>query len=294
MSTGSNVRILAVSAAILCSVGAGSNLSLSHVPAVKVIPMGRHHHRYPLIRVGDRNGAATSTNWSGYAVTAANGAVTDVKGSWVVPTATCSAALNDRAGYSAMWVGIDGDNSGTVEQTGTDSDCVGPDGIRRSTPTYYAWYEFYPGPSYFVQFANGSVQPGDVMNAEVVYTGQSSNGRRGNGPTFTVTITDTTKGLTFSTSSVVAAAKQTSAEWIAEAPCCQLGGGVLPLADFGSVSFMGNLATINGTTNPISAFGNNVQQINMVSSSSSSTVKAQTSALSPNSDFSVTWVNAGP
>ncbi len=34
----------------------------------------------------ERHGTATSTNWSGYAVTGANGAYTDVKGSWVEPS----------------------------------------------------------------------------------------------------------------------------------------------------------------------------------------------------------------
>ena len=39
------------------------------------------------------NGTACSTNWSGYAVTGANGAYTVVSGSWVEPTATCTAGL---------------------------------------------------------------------------------------------------------------------------------------------------------------------------------------------------------
>ena len=60
-------------------------------------------------------------NWSGYSIDAANHTVTDVKGSWVVPTVTVS---GNGTSYASTWVGIDGDNSNTVEQIGTDSDQV--------------------------------------------------------------------------------------------------------------------------------------------------------------------------
>src|SRR6185437_16355486 len=39
---------------------------------------------------GGRNATATSTNWSGYAVTGANGAFHSVSASWTQPTATCT------------------------------------------------------------------------------------------------------------------------------------------------------------------------------------------------------------
>ena len=61
-----------------------------------------------------------STNWSGYAATGGSGAYTSVSGSWTEPTVTCS-----QTAYSSFWVGLDGYNSNTVEQTGTDSDCSG-------------------------------------------------------------------------------------------------------------------------------------------------------------------------
>src|SRR5690348_12236358 len=64
--------------------------------------------------------AFCSTNWSGYAVTGPNGSVSSVQGSWIVPSVTCA---KHSATYSSYWVGIDGFSSGTVEQTGTDSDC---------------------------------------------------------------------------------------------------------------------------------------------------------------------------
>ena len=215
--------------------------------------------------------SSNSTNWSGYAVTGASGSVSDAKGSWVVPAiqGTCPGTNQ----YSSFWVGIDGFNSGTVEQTGTDSDC------QNGVPTYYAWYEFYPHPSFLI---NGlTVHPGDHMTADASFNGRS----------FVVTITDTTTGTSFSTSAKVRSAQRSSAEWIAEAPSSS--GGTLPLANFGTVSFSSCTATISGTTGTIGSFGAAVQQITMVSNSGA--VKAQPSALSGSGDgFSVTWKSSGP
>src|SRR4029453_13864191 len=64
-----------------------------------------------------------TTNWSGYvAFDPTDTAFTDVKGSWVQPTASCSHGRS----ISAFWIGLDGWNSSTVEQIGTEADCVGP------------------------------------------------------------------------------------------------------------------------------------------------------------------------
>ena len=217
------------------------------------------------------DGSFQSTNWSGYAVTGASGSVSDAKGSWTVPAiqGTCPSTNQ----YSSFWVGIDGFSSGTVEQTGTDSDC------QNGVPTYYAWFEFFPHPLFLI---NGlTITPGDHMTAEANFNGR-----------FTVTITDTTTGVSFSTSAKVHSAQRSSAEWIAEAPSSS--GGVLPLADFGTVSFSADTATVSGVTGAIGSFGSSVQVITMVSSSGA--VKAQPSSLSgTNGDsFSVTWKSAGP
>src|SRR5712692_4477672 len=112
-------------------------------------------------RIRGKNG--TSTNWSGYAVetnltTPSRGAVSDVKGDWIVPAVSCTST----ATYASLWVGIDGYSSSSVEQTGTDSDCSGGSGV------YYAWYEMYPKPSQRISLA---IHPGDAMSAEVVYNG---------------------------------------------------------------------------------------------------------------------------
>jgi hypothetical protein len=201
---------------------------------------------------------STSTNWSGYAVTGSR--FTSVSASWTQPTAKCSGTA-----YSSFWVGLDGDTSGTVEQTGTDADCSG------STPQYYAWYEMYP--KFPVNYSN-TVRPGDLMSASVTTNGSGS---------FTLTISDSTQGWTKTTTARLKRASLASAEVIAEAPSSS--GGVLPLANFGTVGFSG--ARANGSLLTSSTPG--IDAITMVTSSG--TVKAQPGSIS-NGSFSVTWKHA--
>jgi hypothetical protein len=219
------------------------------------------------------DGSVESTNWSGYAVTGS--AFTVAEGSWTVPAVNCTKTPNT---YAAFWVGIDGYSSSTVEQTGTDSDCDG------RSPDYYAWYEFYPAGS--VLISSVPVAVGNEMSAKVTY----------NGSEFTITITNETTGKSFSKSSRVSGAERTSAEWIAEAPCCTNRGGILPLADFGTVYFGQDYTDISGTNDatdsttsgPIADFGSTVNSITMVSSGG--TDEAVPSVLtSDGTSFDVVW-----
>ena len=246
--------------------GAAAAASIDPISPIQHGPL-RDHHPHD-------DGTSTSSNWSGYAVTGTN--FTDAKASWVVPTATCASTPSS---YAAFWVGLDGYTSKTVEQTGTDSDCSG------KTPKYYAWYEFYPKPSRTI--SGFTVKPGDKIDAEVSYSGSK----------FTLTITDETTGQTKTESGAVSGASRNSAEWIAEAPCCQSNGNVLPLSDFGTVDFgldytkvsSTNFASSTSVSGAISAFGSNVDQINM-GDKSSGVVKASTSSLSSDgTSFTVTW-----
>ena len=197
---------------------------------------------------------STSSNWSGYS--AINGRYTSVSANWTQPTASCTSATT----YSSFWVGLDGDGSNTVEQTGTSADCSG--GVAK----YYAWYEMYPK---FPVNLSLAVRPGDSLTGSVTTDG---NGR------FTLTIRDNSTGQSFVTTQRLTHAKLASAEAIAEAPSGS--GGVLPLTNFGAVNF--SSTTVNGQ--PIGTFS--PDRIDMVSGS---TVKAQTSALSGGTAFSVTW-----
>jgi hypothetical protein len=241
-----------------------------------VVPAAPGHRHAPIVIRERHEQGWTSLNWSGYAVTASSGSVTDAQGSWVVPAiqGTCP-ATNE---YASFWVGIDGFNSSTVEQTGTDSDC------QNGMPTYYAWFEFYPHPMFIVNSV--PVSPGDQISAKVSYNSSTRQ--------FTASIQNVTTGHSFSTSAKVSSAKRSSAEWIAEAPSS---GGILPLADFGTADYgsvfkgIANDATVGLSTGSIGSFGSSVQEITMVTNSG--VVKAQPSALSGDS-FSVAWVSAGP
>jgi hypothetical protein len=219
-------------------------------------------------------GTVCSTNWSGFAVTGSG--FTDAKGSWKVPSVTCSSSTT----YSSYWVGIDGYSSNTVEQTGTDSDCSSGHGV------YYAWYEFYPNPSITI---NGfTVRPGDTITAEVTYSGG----------VFMTTIKDGSQS--FSTQGTVSGAARSSAEWIVERPAlcnghhCKL----TSLSNFGTVSLgtdytgisQTNYAAVNGgSLATIGSYGSaNIHRITMVNNSGATL--ALPSVLSGDgTSFTETW-----
>ncbi len=235
----------------------------------------------PAFSVVDRNtnsfncpaGTVCSTNWSGFAVSTSNGAVSDVKGSWIAPSVSCTSSTT----YSSYWVGIDGYTSSTVEQTGTDSDC------NSGTAHYYAWYEFYPNPS--VQISGFTVNPGDTITAEVSYSGGL----------FTTTINDGSQH--FSTSGTVSGAARSSAEWIVERPALCRGHkcSLTSLSNFGTVSWGSdytgvsgtNDATINGVTGAIGSFGG-IARITMVNSSGK-TLAEPNPLSSDGTSFTETW-----
>ena len=196
---------------------------------------------------------STSSNWSGYAAT--GGGFSSVTSTWTQPAASCGSTTT----YSSFWVGLDGDGSNTVEQTGTSADCSG------GSARYYAWYEMYP--KYPVNLSL-AIRPGDSITGTVSVTG---NGR------YTLTLRNNKTGGSFSTT-VKGHGSNYSAEAIAEAPSSR--SGVLPLTNFGTVNFSGTL--VNGQ--PIGSF--NPDRIDMVSGS---TLKAQTGALSGGTGFSVVW-----
>jgi hypothetical protein len=216
---------------------------------------------------------STSTNWSGYADSAGAGAVTAVIGSWTVPTVTGSGTSD-----SAAWVGIDGFDSPTVEQTGTAMDLV------NGHAEYSAWYELFPNAE--VTIPSLTVHPGDTINASVIYNASAND--------FVLSITDASDGNSFTTTQSAPNAQRSSAEWIMEAPSSN--AGVLPLANFGSIAFTNAQATINGVSGPINAARQNVtvNQINMVNGNTGA-VEATTSSLSASgSGFTVTFGAATP
>src|ERR1700744_504980 len=183
---------------------------------------------------------AKSENWSGY-VSGAGGQGTqfkDVSGSWVVPTAKCTAAGEPT--YSAFWVGLGGaGDTEALEQTGTETNCSA-----EGTASYYAWYELVPKAPVRVDLP---VSAGDHISSKVTVDGTSVS----------IWLSDETSGQTFSKTLSMSDPDTSSAEWIAEAPS-QCDGSVssctpLPLTDFGTAQFTSSSATdTDGHTGPIS------------------------------------------
>jgi peptidase A4-like protein len=211
---------------------------------------------------------STSTNWSGYA--AFNTTFSHVKGDWTVPTVNCSSMKGKQTAIATAFVGLDGYLSRTVEQSGTDSDCLG------STPFYIAWYEFYPAGAVFLDQGTYPVNHGDHMHAEATVSG-------GN---VTLTLQNVTQGWTLTPSPSISSSglDLSSAEWILEAPAQKL-------ANFGSINFTGAHATdATHSDAAISSFPSN-DAITMVSKNGRTT-RATPSALGGGGDnFSVTFNN---
>ena len=207
----------------------------------------------------------TSGNWSGYAVLTGLDAVTSVSGTWVVPT-----IQNTANGSSSAWVGIDGYNSPTVEQIGTEMD------YSHGKATYYAWYEMYPNWSVELPL---TISAGNTISASVSYSANK----------YSLTLTDMTTGKSYNTVQTAAGLQRSSAEWIVEAP--SNGYSILPLDNFGTIQFSNALAAVNnGTPASISAVtgGAGVEQINMVNDQGAVTGDMTSALTSSGTGFSVT------
>jgi hypothetical protein len=192
--------------------------------------------------------------WGGYADTGAR--FTSISGSWTVPALNCSATPNSSV---SPWIGIDGWSSDTVEQIGFDQDC------ENGVAGYYPWVEMYPADSiYFSE----TIKAGDQITASVSVSGTS----------WTLTEKDTTRGWskTYHESGNDALS---SAEAIVE----DLGDGIQPVANFGSITFTG--LTANGR--PLASAGTP----NSTNIERGSTPLTKNSALSGGS-FKLSWVHS--
>jgi hypothetical protein len=195
-----------------------------------------------------------SSNWSGYAVTGTNaiGApvkYTSVTGTWTVTPAKCGATS---AGFaSAFWVGLGGylPSSQKLEQAGTDADCDDS-----GKPDYYAWYELVPKPSIDLP---QKVMPGNVITTTVTIVS----------PTRVVlVIVNHTRHWKVTKDLSTENPDTTSAEWIAEAPslCNRNTCSILPLANFGSMSFAKLSAVGDGISGTVADTAWTVEPIDLV------------------------------
>jgi hypothetical protein len=228
----------------------------------------------PLHRAGVSHGVVTdgisplsSTNWSGYADTGAANSFSQVSGSWVEPTATCTSTES----LAAFWVGIDGISGAdpTVQQDGTIIECIG------GSAQYFDWWETYPGNA--VQVVS-SVSPGDSITASVIHNGM-----------YSMSVTDSTHSadsFTVNEPCGASTCENESAEWIAEAPCCK-GSSVYPLTNFKTWKVTSAQTKYLGTSGSITV-DPNTDEITMIDSGNA--VKAAPGPLKlSGTKFKVTW-----
>jgi hypothetical protein len=194
------------------------SLSSATAPAAPVVSDSSGTSANP-IRVSSTT--YTSTNWSGYMATGGN--FTTVSGLWVVPSVTGDAGTE--SGDSA-WVGIGGVTSGDLIQAGT-LHFVEAD----STLMYGAFYEILPAAAMVVDMP---ISPGDSIRVSISETSVNQ---------WFVSISDLTNGNTF-VKNISYASSHSSAEWVEEDPS-YASGGLVPFANFGTVTFSGCNATVD-------------------------------------------------
>jgi hypothetical protein len=202
-----------------------------------------------------------SSNWSGYADTGSG--FTTATGTWTEPTASCTSTES----LAAFWVGIDGYNSGSVEQDGTLVECY------RDTAYYYTWWEMYPTND--IQVVGDTLRPGDSISASVVRSSSS----------YTLKVTDSTRsGDSFTTTQSCSSCANSSAEWIAEAPSGS--SGIFPLTNYHSWGLGSATVKTGSKSGVISSFTDD--EITMVDGSGN--VESQPGALNGSGNgFTTTW-----
>ncbi len=204
-----------------------------------------------------------SANWSGYYAT--GGTYTSVSAGWTVPTVSA----NSSSGANATWVGIGGVQSTDLIQAGTDATVQG------NQVVYQAWIELLPQSSQPVPLA---VNAGDSITTSIT---QQPDGK------WKIVIKDLTTSQSYQTT-VAYNSSRSSAEWIEESPSGGR-GTVLPLDNFGSVSFSNATTVVNGQQKTVQQA--NGQPITM--SNNFGQVLAQSSTLgSDGASFTVSRTSA--
>jgi hypothetical protein len=211
--------------------------------------------------------AATSHNWSGYVATQGN--YTGVTGTWTVPQPSSTGA-----GVGATWVGIGGVNSQDLIQAGTQDVTSG------SQHQFQSWIETLPQASQQVPLA---VAPGDSITTSITESAPGSG-------VWSIDLKNNTTGQSYQTT-VHYRSSQSSAEWIEEAPANLSGNAttIVPLDNFGTVSFSGAAAVDNGQSVDLTQAG--AQTVTMVNANSQA-LAIPSGIGSDGSSFTVTRTSA--
>lgn len=219
--------------------------------------------------------ASTSLNWSGYAALTSlkkpkTGSVSQVYGSWTAPSLLGTPGTS----YAAIWCGIDGYVSQTVEQIGSLH--IWNNGFQHD----FAWFELFPRGLY--EIVGFPVNPGDVLASQVSFVRKN---------TFQLIIINYTQSVYFIVPEFytkIKNAKRSSAEWIIEAPSSL--SQVLPLANFGTVIFTDCKATIKSVTGSIDNCHWEHDPITMATATTPRINKAVPSILfNEGSSFAIDW-----
>jgi len=201
-------------------------------------------------------GPEQSANWAGYAVS--GGPFTSVSATWRVPDVRPGTHPTEVA---AMWVGLDGRGTATLEQIGTVSGMLG------GTRYYSAWFEMVPAPPVYLTM---DLKPGDRVAASVRSTGNGF---------YELSVVNRTNGERYRTLQHSNGGEPVTAEVVVEAPGTI--GGFAPLPDFGTTGFRD--ATVNGL--PIGTF-----RWHRLSMAAGDRVQAETSPLERDAaSFSIAW-----
>jgi hypothetical protein len=182
-----------------------------------------------------------SLNWSGYVLPSTD-PLTLVSGEWTVPTLDCGNTPN---GSTGTWVGIGGEDSDALLQTGVNEECV--DGVQEN----FGFWEIVPAtPNQSESFSDFPVYPGDTMIATVGYvdnqwltviedvnTGLSGVFEAGGTWAVLSTSSDTIVGGIQGNASGYSYSGGYTAEWIQEDVTSASTGSLFSFPDYGSVTF---------------------------------------------------------
>jgi hypothetical protein len=208
-------------------------------PLSRVTPPARVTHNVASLttpNTGNTNPVIYADSWSGYFVS--GNTFNSVNGDIKVPKVQCtSAEVAEPLDETVFWVGLDGAEDNTVEQTGIGVSCVNlPSGGIGAQ--YVTWWEMYPGNQ--DQNMTMPIYAGDKINMKVSYSAG----------TYTFTVSDLTKKTTETASSQCATfgytCSNSSAEWIAERNGDGAGYGYL--IDWGTAKFYDD--SVNAISDP--------------------------------------------
>jgi hypothetical protein len=224
---------------------------------------------------GSKVKQTTSGNWAGYAAaTSSDYKVTEAYTVFFVPSISCGSV---EPTLSDQWVGIDGFSSSTVEQEGVSEYCTSDGG----TPTYQAWFEFFPeDPVYVI-----NVHAGDEIEAYSQFSYATD--------VFTLVLNDLSANTGFYTFGNPEGGTATSAECISENLA---GEGTYDLADYGTETFYSCQATINGYFGGIGGLNKDahatvweITQIGPISGLTDQKPSKLVTDVYTDDEFSVTW-----